>query len=444
MADSQNLSLLGTGLGAPLSRRGMMKLGLGVSATAALALSGCGRGDAGGSPTGTLRMTWWGNEKRQANTAKIIEAYKAKVPAVTITPEFTDWAGYWDKLATQTAGDDTPDVIQMDEKYIREYGGRGALLDLAKAGVDVSKFAPGTADAGKTDTGLMGVNAGVNAPVALVNPKFFEAAGIEIPDDKTWTWETLRELGAELTSKSPAGSYGIASFTSGDAPLNAFFRQRGKSLFTATGLGFEAADLVEWLDYQMTLQDKKAIPPASQVAEEAGQALDQTGLATGKIGISIVWSNQVNAYDAATGGDMQMLRLPSTDGTAASAKPWYKASMFWSASARTKDPEAAAAFINYLVNDVESASIGLTERGVPANLEVRAAIADKLGPSDKKVLAFLDAIEPELGEAPAPPPKGAGNFPDILTRYGQEVMFGKAKAADAAQKLITEVTGNIS
>ena len=66
---------------------------------------------------------------------RAVELFEAKHPNVTIKGEFGEWAGYWDKLATTVAANDAPDIIQMDEKYLREYadlthsegGGVGAL-----------------------------------------------------------------------------------------------------------------------------------------------------------------------------------------------------------------------------------------------------------------------------------------------------------------------------
>ncbi|GAB3744680.1 ABC transporter substrate-binding protein [Microlunatus parietis] len=424
-----------------LGRRALLGLGLSAGLVAA---TGCGRSQStgGGTGTGKLRATWWGNETRQANTLKIIEAFKAVKPDVTISPEFTDWAAYWDKLATQVAGNGAPDIIQMDEKYVREYGGRGALLDL-NGKVDVSKFAPGTVEPGQTDTGLMAINAGVNAPVAMVHPKVFAAAGVEPPDDTSWTWDELIKVAAAVTKGSPAGTFGMGSLISNDAAFSAFLRQRGKALFTPTGLAFDVADATDWYTYNLEVMNAKAGQPASVVAEEDGQSLDQGAFATGRLGFGFAWSNQVSAYDNASGEDIALRRYPSEAGRAAETKLWYKASQFWSISSKTGDPDAAVAFVNFLVNSTESGKIGLTERGVPPNTEVRAAIESELNASDKKVIAFLDAIKPELGDTPLAPPIGAGNLPDVVKRYGQEVLFGQTKPADAAAKMIDEINANI-
>jgi multiple sugar transport system substrate-binding protein len=94
-------------------------------ATTLLAASACG-GDSGGPPAGrptrgkvTLRFTWWGSDTRTKLTQQVIDAYQKDHPNVTIKGEFGEWSGYWDKLATTVAANDAPDIIQMDEKYLR-------------------------------------------------------------------------------------------------------------------------------------------------------------------------------------------------------------------------------------------------------------------------------------------------------------------------------------
>src|SRR5690625_1309081 len=65
-----------------------------------------------------LRMAWWGSQTRHDYTLEAIEIYEEKNPQITIDPEFSGWDGYWEMLATQAAGGDLPDIIQMDMQYI--------------------------------------------------------------------------------------------------------------------------------------------------------------------------------------------------------------------------------------------------------------------------------------------------------------------------------------
>lgn len=418
-----------------------------AAAAVVMALSACGGGGSAQSDDGPveLRFSWWGGDKRAQLTQEAIKKFEAENPNIKIKPEFGDWSGYWDKLATQVAANDAPDIIQMDEKYITEYSSRGALLDLSKYDIDTSKLDEAALNAGKSEDGLTGIAAGINAATILANPAVFEAAGVPLPDDSTWTWEDFGRIAAEITEKSPKGTYGAAAYGTDEASLGVWLRQDGKSLYTSGGeLGFEPADIAGWWANLKRLSENKAVPTASEVVEAEAAPLDQSGLATGKNALAFWWSNQAPALEKASGGDLKILRFPTKTGDAADAGLWYKASQFWSASSRTKHPEEVAKFINFLANDVKAGETLLADRGVYPNSEVRAAIEPKLTPADVKVVKFIDQIKDELGEAPAPPPKGAGSIQEIIKRYTSEVLFERLSPEEAGKKAHDEMKSAIS
>ncbi|WP_314324552.1 extracellular solute-binding protein [Paenarthrobacter ilicis] len=421
-----------------------------VAATAAavLALTACGGGGSQAKSADgkvELRFAWWGGDKRAQVTQAAIAAFEAENPNIKIKPEYGDWSGYWDKLATQVAANDAPDIIQMDEKYITEYSTRGALLDLSKYQIDTSKLDKAALDAGKGEKGLTGIAAGINAATILANPAVFQAAGVAIPDDKTWTWEDFEKVAAEVTAKSPKGTYGAAAYGTDEASLGVWLRQNGKSLYTDDGkLGFEPSDISEWWSFLKEMSKNKAVPSASEVVEAEAAPLDQSGLATGKNGLAFWWSNQLPALEKAAGGELQILRFPSKTGKAEDAKLWYKASQFWSASSRTKHPEETAKFIDFLANNVKAGEALLADRGVYPNSDVREAIAPKLAKADVKVVDFIDQIKPELGDAPAAPPKGAGAIQEIIKRYTSEVLFERLSTDEAGKKAVDEMKSAIS
>jgi len=57
---------------------------------------------------------------------------------------------------------------------------------------------------------------------------------------------------------------------------------------------------------------------------------------------------------------------------------------------------------------------------------------------------FIDQIKNELGEAPAPPPKGAGAIQEIIKRYTSEVLFNRLSADEAGKKAVDEMKSAIS
>jgi multiple sugar transport system substrate-binding protein len=404
---------------------------------------GAGSGGGGGGEAGatTMALAWWGNPTRNKNTQAMIDAYTKANPNVKIEPQPGEGASYWDKLATQTAGGQAPDIIQMDMNYIAEYGTRGALLDLKD--VDVSKFVEGTVDSGKINDTLVGVNAGINSALLFANPKVFEKAKMDLPDDTTWTWDQLMEVGAEVASKAGV-PFGVAGLLNSDPLFATFLRQQGKELFTPNGLGFETAEAQAWYDLMVKFQKAKALGTPEQVSEEAGKPLDQSALVVGTAAIQYWNSNQLEAVSNAAGGElMEMLRGPSMTGKATDRKTWYKASMLWSASAKSKNPEAAVAWINWYANSPEAGNIEKAERGIPPNSELLAAVRPNLSAAQQRVAKYITDIAPEVATTPIAPPPGGGTIADKLLRHGIDVMFGRASTADAAQKFVDEVKSDL-
>jgi multiple sugar transport system substrate-binding protein len=420
--------------------------GLAAAATT-MGLAGCAPGSSGGGSQGggqgggtNLALAWWGNPTRNKNTQAMIDTYMKANPDVKISGQPGDFSSYWDKLATQTAGGQAPDIIQMDMNYISEYGSRGALLDLSS--VDTSKFVEGTVDSGKINEKLVGVNAGINSAIILANPKLFEKAKMDLPDDKTWTWDQMMEIGAEVASKA-AVPFGLAQLTQSDALFGTFVRQQGKELFTENGLGFDVAEAQAWFELLVKGQKAKALGTPEQISEEAPKVLDQSALVLGTAAMYASNSNQLQAYSDAAGHELKILRGPSLAGKATERKTWYKASMLWSASSKTKNPEAAIAWINWFANTPDAANIDLAERGIPPNAEILAEVKPKLSPEQQVVAKYIKDIKSEVGATPIAPPPGGGTIAAVLLRHGTDVLFGKASTAEGAQKFVDEMKSNL-
>ncbi|MGP9536391.1 ABC transporter substrate-binding protein [Brachybacterium sp. AOP43-C2-M15] len=434
-----------------LNRRMALSAGLALPALAGLAAcgpnaaGGTGGGDDGENGSASLRLAWWGNPTRDADTQEVVEAFEEVDDSISISLEPGEWGGYWDKLATQTAGGDTPDIIQMDEKYIAEYGGRGQLLDLAEAGLDTSEFAEGAVEVGELpDHGLLAINAGLNAVTMLANPAVFEEAGVDLPDDSTWTWDEFIDIATEITENTEDGTWGSSQFGGVQALFQVWVRQMGQDQYKDGGAGFDVDAATSLLEYALRLQDSEASPGASVSVEDGNQSQDQTLFATGKQAMIPAWSNQAVAFDSMIGGGAVLLRPPSMSGSAADAQLWYKASMYWSISATTADPEAALKVVDFLVNSPEAGKIISVERGVPGNLAVREAITPDLDESNLLAVDYLEAIEDELGEAPEITPQGGGEFESILQRASEDVLFGNITAEEGAQRLVDELEAALS
>ncbi|MBP1234635.1 ABC-type glycerol-3-phosphate transport system substrate-binding protein [Arthrobacter sp. PvP102] len=178
-----------------------------VSALSLLGLTACSSPSTNQPEDGNveIRFSWWGNAGRAELTNKAIKEFEAANPTIKVKPEYGDISGYFDKLATQMAANDAPDVITMGGAYPAEYANRGALLDLSKVSgsLDLSKTDQGALENGQVQGKQYGVSTGANALAIVVNPGVLQAAGVALPDDSTWTWDDFARLAADVTAKSP-------------------------------------------------------------------------------------------------------------------------------------------------------------------------------------------------------------------------------------------------
>ncbi|WP_433428031.1 ABC transporter substrate-binding protein [Nonomuraea sp. CA-141351] len=402
-----------------------------------LAASACSGSSGGDDGTVELRFGWWGNNDRAAATQKVIDAFQAKNPGIKVKGTYTDFNSYFDRLATEVAGGRAPDVITLGGAYPREYGDRGALLDLAKVGLKTDKIGAAALENGKFDGVQYGVPTGVNAIAVVVNPAVFDKAGVELPDEDTWTWDDFKRIAKEIAPKVPKGTFALADPTRTDM-LDAYSRQRGEALYTADGkVGIGRQTLVDWWTMTLELRDAGATPPASQTAELITQpAPEQSLMGRGLAAMQFDWSNQLTALRKASGQPLKLIRLPGE-----SARPgmWLQASQIYSINARSKHPQEAAKFLDFLVNSVDAGKIILADRGMPANSEVRAGIQSVLGEDEKAQAQFIDKLTPKAGPPLVIGPTGSTDTPKILDRVNAEVLFDRQKPAEAAADFIKQV-----
>lgn len=433
-----------------ISRRGL--IGVGAAALGAAVLTGCrsANGPAGAGGTGSdgengaaLTVTWWGNDLRNELTTTALEQYQAGHAGVTLEAQPGEWASYWDRLATQVAGNGAPDIIQMDEAYINEYASRGALLDLGDA-VDTSTFLGDMGEGGVVAGITAGISIAVSTVCFITNPAVFEAAGLAVPDDTTWTWEEFGEIASELSAKSPAGTVGASTAFSNNKLLRAWLRQKGTDLFLEDGEPGYTPDLLdEYLQLVLRLQQQGALGEPSQIVEDATAPLDQSLFATGQSGVALIAANQLSALTASTGQPLQLTRWPSMTGKAADRQAWYSSSSLWTVSQSSENPEAAIEFIDWWVNSTECAEIVLNERGTPPNTDSAAAIEPSLDETGLAVAEFLAGVEADLGAAPALPPPGAGSTDAALARAISDVLFEQATTTQAAQTFIDDLATSL-
>ena len=412
-------------------------------AVAALALTACaGSSDepaaeatSSGPPQPVeIRFSWWGSDTRHELTQQVLDAFEEKYPYITVVPDYTDWNSYFDKLGTAVAGGDAPDVITQEERFLNDYASRGVLADLHELGLDTSKIDEGVLQSGTIDDALYGVATGVNAYAIIADPSAFEAAGVPLPDDKTWTWDDYVEIADEISAKTGKTVYGAQDYGFNEPGFSIYARQRGESLYTKDGkLGYDDKTIAEWWQHSLDLQEGGGEPDAATTVEvdAGGPELSLVGTGTGAM--AWFWTNQLTAITNASGKELTLLRVPGESEEERTGM-YFKPAMYYSISAKSEHPKEAALLVDFLLNDPAAGDILLSDRGLPANTDVRAAVQDKFSATDKQAAEFLAELQDDIVDGPAVPPVGAGQVAEITRRINQEVLFGRMTPDDAAKQ----------
>lgn len=421
---------------------------LGGAAVLAASLAGCGTANRDNASQElsdepvTLRMAWWGGDGRHERTQQVIDLFEEEYPNITVEPEFSDWSGYWEKLATSTAGKNSPDVMQMDQLYLASYAARGTLADLGGLDIDMSGMETSVRDMGLYDGTLYAAPVSTSITAMLVNTDLLEEVGVPLPENaESWTWDEYREWGAAVTAASPAGTYG-ASIPFTEYQLQLFVRQHGEELFDSEGVTASAEVLELWFENALQLSDAGASAPASVWAEGAGLPLDQSPMGVGTVATFPNTATTIAAYKDASGANIALVPLPRSEGGVDEFE-YIKPGMYWSISSQSEHPAEAAALVDFFLNNEEAAKILGAERGLPANAGSLEAISDQLSPEEQLVVEYTESREPFLGDAPDIVPNGASNVQEVLQRYQQEVLFGQKTPAEAAEALIDELQRSI-
>ena len=389
-----------------------------------------------------LRLIFWGGQARADRTNKVTDLFEA-AKGGAVQSEFLAWNDYWPKLATQTAGGNAPDIIQMDYRYIVEYAKRNAIAPLDEfvgGALQLADFDEDQLEGGKVDGKLYGISLGANSVAMLMNVTAFEEAGIE-PPTNDWTYDDIMTMGEAFKAANVRGGMKLIADGSYNEPmLNNWLRQKGKELYTADGkLAFEEADMVEWFKLWQTMRDAGICVSADEQALDTGP-LESTMLVSGRAALLPANSNQLVAFQAIMQDKLNMVGHPRI-AAGVGGGHYRKPSMFFSVAASSANKERAAEFLNFFIADPEAAKILDVERGIPCLPSTRDVVAPILDEQNLIALNFVSNLGDLLGPLPPPPPAAAGEIDLSLLRViGQEVGFGARTPEDGAAYFVSEAT----
>ena len=386
----------------------------------------------------TIRIAWWGNQLRNDGTVAMLDAYVAENPHVKYEAEFTDWSGYWDKLATQAASNNLPDIIQQDYMYIAQYHAKGQLASLTEqinaGNLSVDDVSESILATGSFDGELYALCLGVNAVGMLYNTDLVEQAGIEIP--ARFTYDQLMELNAKVfeatgvRGMTPAGGGGIQMMCRdvGELYLNP----------ETNTIGASEATVLKYFDQVKATIDSPWAVSVDVMQEDVTAGVENSSISTLKS-----WnfypggSNQMAAYEAPMEDKLAMSMYPTvTDPTQESM--YLRPSQFFSITSSSQHKEEAARIINYFTNSEKAQDILQAERGVPVSSKMAEYLTPQLTDVQQRVFKFIADVTAVAVPFDPPQPNGTNEVNKLLDDLTDLVRYGELSPEAAAARFLPE------
>ncbi|GAA2976532.1 multiple sugar transport system substrate-binding protein [Microbacterium terrae] len=410
----------------------------GIAAVSALALAGCA---GGGSDAGaefdpeeevTIDFAFWGNDDRATRYNDLIAAFNEEYPNITVNTSFSDFPSFWEKRATEVAGGGLPDVFQFSDSYLRQYGEPGHLLDLAEVSdyIDMSTF-----DEGLLGTGALGgvqysLPTGYSLWANFVNDDLLAETGVPAPEGGT-SFDDFDDWMEEVTEATGGAVYGGTDYTQRIQTFELQLRAEGGNLYTEDGeLGFTKEQLAEYWESGDDLRDGITVP--QQKLEEI---TPKSGFGANLTASEMSWSNFLGGYIADSGASSISMVAPPT--AVEGSKDLYRQAGLQVAIAENSEhPEAAALFLDFVVNSDAAGEIFGTTLGFPASSSKLAATV--LEGVDKQVADYIDANADRVGDAPPVPVVGYGSLEQKFWDLGKELGLGTKSVDDAVDEFFAE------
>lgn len=307
----------------------------------------------------TIKFSWWGGESRHDKTMEIIEKFEEKYPDIKIKPEFAEWKGFNKKMSMNIAGNEEPDLMQINFDWLETYSKDGdGFYDLNSVSdvLKLDNYSKDILEYGTKNNILNGIPISMNKQVFYYNKTLAKNYGIE-------TFNTWDELLASRSKISDQEEYPVElDEVSGWALPMAYIQQKnGKDFIKPDGtLGFSQEDLNELLTFYKTLVDNKIIPTA--LHKDANDLSDNKSAAT------LSWTSdatKIQGLMEKSNKEAGFGKFPSIDGK--TSIKYVKPSMLYAISKNTEHPKEAALLLNFILNDEEAAKIQGFDRGVPSS-----------------------------------------------------------------------------
>ena len=382
------------------------------------------------------------SQEQLTQTLAVLKLYSEKNPNVQIVPEFTNFGAFTDKIATETAGGNAPDMFSVNVDLLAEYARRGVTTPLDQYvpnPINLTDYLPSAVNAAKFGGKQYAIPNDAIGPAIITNATSFEKAGIKLPPEM-WTWEDLAETAAAVSKALGPRFWGVEDAGGNYIPCDIFLRSRGKSMFTPDHqMGFAPEDMEAWYAYWQMLRKLGATPPGDVQALAGNDDPSTAGIVAGRAAMNITLTDSFVGFQALSQDNFVLHMMPNGfKGSEMKQRHYCYAGNATTVSAKSPNHKQVIDIIRFMHFDPEGAKTYYTNSGmIPCSKAGRDAIAASGTDSDRKIIAYLDMLQ---NDPAAPRYPGVPGMSGMLTRANEAVAFGKLNPKQAADQFVGEIS----
>ena len=319
----------------------------------------------------TVQFSWWGNDSRAEYTLKGIELFESENPYVKIEPKFDSWSQYEKNFEEDFENGGCADVMQINFDWLNKYSPDGnGFYDINNLAdyVELYNYTLKDLDYGSVNGKLNAIPVAFNTAIPVFDKTFFDENSLKIPS----SWDELFSL-AKILKQNDRYVFTLSNRHLLFLAVAWFEQTFSKKVFLMNGrLNVSEEELGQIFDFVRRLVQE-------HVVYSPTRGFRISALKTQKIVGAVLWCNEISLFVKETeslGRNAVLGNFITTSGAKESG--WYlKPASMYAIKKDCKNPELAAKFLNFLVNNQDFALMQKNDKGVPVSNKALTALMEK-------------------------------------------------------------------
>ncbi len=314
-----------------------------------------------------ITFSWWGGDSRHEATLAAINKFMELNPDIVVKPNYGAWDGWEEKMATGFSTGTGSDVTQINWNWLTSFSSDGSVFaDLNEYAdiIDLTQFDQTKLDLCTVADKLQAIPVSMTGRIFYWNKTTFDNAGIAVPT-------SLAELmAAGETFKTVLGDdyYPLVVGEYDRMVLMVYYLESvyGKPWVENGELQYNEEEVSKGLEFIQSLEDAHVIPSIETITGDGADSIDKNPKWIGGLyGGIFEWdSSATKMQSALTEGQEFVVGDYFTD-MGEYQGGFSKVSLGFAISESSKNKEACAKLINFLLNEEEGITIMASERGIP-------------------------------------------------------------------------------